>query len=123
VGAGEYAAIRASGVSGGYREAGIPAPPVVAKTASDAAAYKDSFESEALRVRTIYAMYPNDSRFAAAARRYESGWYIPEGRIFPMGDNRDNSRDARYFGPVAEKKVLGKALFVYWPLGRAGSVR
>lgn len=40
-----------------------------------------------------------------------------------MGDNRDNSRDGRYFGPVAQKKVLGKALFKYWPPKRVGAVR
>jgi signal peptidase I len=40
-----------------------------------------------------------------------------------MGDNRDNSHDARYFGPVRLEKVLGKALFRYWPLYRLGGVR
>jgi signal peptidase I len=40
-----------------------------------------------------------------------------------MGDNRDNSKDARWFGAVSLDKVLGHALFVYWPLGRLGSIR
>jgi signal peptidase I len=51
------------------------------------------------------------------------GYYVPEGRLFPMGDNRDNSHDARYFGPVRLEKVLGKGLFKYWPLYRIGGVR
>ena len=41
----------------------------------------------------------------------------------PMGDNRDDSRDARYFGPVRLEKVLGKGLFRYWPIARIGGVR
>ncbi|HVO40450.1 MAG TPA: S26 family signal peptidase, partial [Spirochaetia bacterium] len=51
------------------------------------------------------------------------GYPVQDGRIFPMGDNRDNSRDARYFGTVRLEKVLGKGLFRYWPLYRIGGVR
>jgi signal peptidase I len=40
-----------------------------------------------------------------------------------MGDNRDNSRDARYFGSVTKEKVLGRAMFIYWPLNRLGAIR
>lgn len=52
-----------------------------------------------------------------------NGWYIPEGYILPLGDNRDNSRDGRYFGPVSQEKVLGRAMIIYWPLNRATAVR
>ena len=55
--------------------------------------------------------------------RYEVGWYIPEGWIFAIGDNRDNSKDSREFGPVREKRVLGKAMIKYWPLERIGKIR
>jgi len=39
---------------------------------------------------------------------------LPSDGFFMMGDNRDNSRDSRYFGAVNKKALIGKATFVYW---------
>ncbi len=47
---------------------------------------------------------------------------VPEGCIWVMGDNRTNSSDSRYFGPVPLSNVTGHAFFRYWPLERIGAL-
>lgn len=122
VAADEYGDIEAVGIASAYQEAGLPLPAGIGSP-NVATAYKDAFGYDVKRVGILTDINPAEYRLAATARRYGRGWYIPEGRIFPMGDNRDNSRDARYFGPVDENRVLGRALYIYWPLGRAGRIR
>jgi signal peptidase I len=45
------------------------------------------------------------------------GWgpqRVPEGKLLVLGDNRDNSRDSRYWGFLPRENVKGRALLVYW---------
>jgi signal peptidase I len=45
-------------------------------------------------------------------------FYVPKGYLFMMGDNRDNSHDSRFWGPLDEKLVKGEALILYWSWDR-----
>jgi signal peptidase I len=47
---------------------------------------------------------------------------IPEGQIWVMGDNRNDSSDSRVFGPVDADHVVGKAMARIWPLDRLGEL-
>ena len=45
---------------------------------------------------------------------------VPEGEIWVMGDNRENSADSRYFGPISEDSVIGICVMRYLPWNRIG---
>jgi signal peptidase I len=55
-----------------------------------------------------YAKYYHGSNFGP--------YIVPEGHIFMMGDNRDNSADSRVWGPLPKSLILGKAMFIYFSL-------
>ena len=45
---------------------------------------------------------------------------IPPGHYFMMGDNRGNSDDSRFWGPIPESWMVGNVFFTYWPPDRVG---
>jgi len=63
--------------------------------------------------------------FINNGRFYKDGieiteWKAAQNYYFGMGDNRDDSLDCRYFGFIPEDNIIGRPLFRYFPLNRAG---
>ncbi|MCX4274586.1 MAG: signal peptidase I [Candidatus Gastranaerophilales bacterium] len=50
---------------------------------------------------------------------YCGPFVVPDGNYFMMGDNRGNSQDSRFWGFLPQNRVIGRALFVFWPINRA----
>ena len=123
-----YDGLKAFGFLKAYDERGIlnQAPKYVYRqyeTLPQNAQIYDFYEVDHQKARAEVRLDPSDMGARSNLNKYENGIYVPVGHVLPLGDNRDNSRDGRYFGPVDEKDINGRVIGRFWPLNKIGSVK
>ncbi|EKD99873.1 MAG: signal peptidase I [uncultured bacterium] len=66
--------------------------------------------------------YISDDMCTSGGPKVSEGRYlqIGENEYFVLGDNRPNSADSRYFGTITKERIVGKAIFRFWPLNKVG---
>lgn len=67
-------------------------------------------------IKRELANNPSDTNVLSDYNMCQNGIYVKERHILPLGDNRDNSHDGRYFGPVDMSSVIGRGVFRFWPI-------
>jgi signal peptidase I len=66
---------------------------------------------------------PDDPEYGLRSEGIRDNWgpqVVPEGHLLVLGDNRDNSRDSRFWGFLPRDQVKGRALLVYWSYEASG---
>jgi signal peptidase I len=116
-----YPAIEADGKARGYTNLRLEIPAQLERQTQvlslpmNQIRYLDPSANEKARLEIIRGANPHDRNLSKNLARLNQGIYVPESRILPLGDNRDNSKDGRSFGTVKSSKILGKALIICFP--------
>ncbi len=82
---------------------------------------------DTIRVENGYLYVNGEKQEEDYTLEQEMNWdteqtVVPEGCYYVMGDNRNDSMDSRSIGPIPEDDLIGKALFVIWPIGAIHSL-
>ena len=82
---------------------------------------------DAIQVKDGYLYVNGEKQEENYTLEQTMNWYteqttVPEGCYYVMGDNRNDSMDSRSIGPIPEEDLIGKALFVIWPIGAIHSL-
>ncbi len=66
------------------------------------------------RLDEPYVRFPDDRTFGEIV--------VPPGSVYVLGDNRADSEDSRFFGPVRDERLIGRALAGIWPPADVGTL-
>lgn len=118
---GDYVVVNRLAYRGGEIERGdivvFPAPTdpeldyikrVIALPGDTIAVYNGAVVVNGVTLQEPYLREPQNGNFAERI--------VPEGSVFVMGDNRNNSDDSRSWGFLQMESIIGKAIFRYWPI-------
>lgn len=84
-------------------------------------------EGDVVEIKDKGTLYVNGVA-QAETFTYEKAFYnwgpqqVPEGMLMVLGDNRNHSLDSHVWGFLPKENIIGRALFKYWPVWRAGVV-
>lgn len=53
--------------------------------------------------------------YIAQSPVYSGEWTVPDGQLFVLGDNRNDSKDSHQWNYLPMENIIGKALLIYWP--------
>jgi signal peptidase I len=56
---------------------------------------------------------PLTEPYIASPPAYDGDWVVPEGQLFVLGDNRNDSRDSHQWGLLPIENVIGRAVLIY----------
>ncbi len=121
-----YPGFQAYGELIAYQEASLSSPPSYLleryKNVQSYSGLVDYYEIDHYTKLALAQIDPSNLSYISDKAQKERGIFVPEGYTLPMGDNRDNSQDGRYFGPVPNDEIIGRVKFIFWPFTRLAAI-
>ena len=113
------------------RVIGTPGDKIEIKQESDGASYvyinDKKYEESYIKSEYEYPPCPNPSvevYYKNNSRVMKCGpFYLEKDEYFMMGDNRGNSQDSRYWGPLKDDRFIGRAITIFWPPNRKRNLK